>query len=852
MQHRTDGTSGYFNDVPYFTPVETAVFYEAVRACRLHRLPAHLMIKPRSTTLFADADSELARALATAEASKKGKRGGGLTAALPEFKTHFSANQVLFKSAGGDYVTICEGCDTLGTELVTVDSSATHIWWLSTATINTVWTSLLLFLNGCSGGGCRFIVHNIDTLCSSSGGSNEFLLSLLLVGVASILHFYSGAEGRVGLLSSVSIEFTVLSTDRGLSVADGLHFFAENSLKLTVSRTRAENAEAVKDEVIGAASVVESTAAYWAETVCGEVVDAHELLCDGGSESAREGCFCAPVVLLTVPHLTSLRTSLVRQILDSYSSEPLRVQSDSAWVQAEFEKGTPLVFVCSARWLVGQMGMPQGDCLLRRLNVKAMVHAGYCEVGDSVEEELLRCMAALRSRGIRCDDTRLVQLDEASYVREDGAHSVHDSGVLLQECANALLLLFRRFVTPYSPTTRQPCTSLPRELFFSRRCWDYFLHLAHTLRLAGVLASDGAAANEAIELTVLGRFLSMRFRVGEGALVGDALTVTDGKAILWAFLFRQPISVARDVVKGSHTFHSWVDQAVEGFCRAYRLDFELQAEAPQRALVEQLALFGVRDSSVLNRVHFLLSSPSGARFPLKPHLLAAAPTVCRGWYEQAPLNAGLALEKKEVGVFCLPPQSAYCELEAVEKSPSLRVQCPLELSYPIVIAHSVLHISLHNACVFSETDDPSIVTPLPASVLESGAMVSLLNGAARRNAGFWLDGVMNEITLATSESTVLAPLTLRGRHLLPYCERELFTRKRPRTVNDAAKAAEAQEFTGTLPRTAAERSAVEELAELIRSIGREKAEKAVRGKKGFSFLEPSHELHPFYLFNLRL
>nr|CCM18372.1 hypothetical protein, conserved [Leishmania guyanensis] len=175
----------------------------------------------------------------------------------------------------------------------------------------------------------------------------------------------------------------------------------------------------------------------------------------------------------------------------------------------------------------------------------------------------------------------------------------------------------------------------------------------------------------------------------------------------------------------------------------------------------------------------------------------------------------------------------------------------MELSYPLIVAHSVLHISLHNICVFSETVDPSVVTPLPRNLLESGVMSSLLCDLTRGNAGFWLDGVMNEIVLTSSASSVLAPLTLKGRQHIPYCERELFTRKRPRQEIGAAKAGEMEGFKGTLPRTAAERSAVEELAELIRTIGREKAEKAVRGKKGFSFLEPSHELYPFYLYSLK-
>ncbi|KAG5471126.1 hypothetical protein CUR178_02437 [Leishmania enriettii] len=852
MHQRTDGTSGYFNDVPYFTPVETAVFYEAVQSCRLHRLPAHLMVKPRSTLFFTNTDSALARALAKGDGDGKGKGTVEATARLPVFATNHAATQMLFKSTGEDYVSLREVCSILDASTRSTSTGIVNIYSLNNEAIYTVWTELLLFLNGCSGSVGRFVVHNIDTLCNVSDGSCEFLVSLLLAGISSILHYYSRTGDREALLNSVCVQFTVLNTELGSSVADGLQYLIEKGLRMTVSRWREDNFTTGYDEFISSTHWIECSGDDWMDAICGEVVDAHEMLCDKDIHEAASGSFISSIVLLIAPQVPSLRMPLEKQILDSYSSEALRLQSDAEWSHANFDQKVPLVFICSSHWLVEQMSIPKDDGLLHRLNVQIVVHGGFCEIGDTIEEEVLRCVIALKSCGIHWEETRAMQHKEPSYCRLQESCSFRSSSALTQECANALLLLFRRFVTPYSSSSKQPYTSLPRELFFSLRAWNFHLRLVQTLQLAGVLAPEATAPHEAIELTVLGRFLSYRFRIGEGTLLGGTLTVPDGKAILWAFLFRQPIGVPRDVIKSCHAFGSWVDDAVANFCKAYRLQFETEASTPRKSLVAQLALFGFGECAVRDRVHYLLSSPSGVRLPLRQHFATTPPTNCRGWYEQAPLNAGLALEKTEVNVFCLPPQSAYCELEAVEKGASFHIQCPMELSYPLIVAHSVLHISLHNICVFSETVDPSVVTPLPTNLLESGVMARLLCDVARANAGFWLDGVMQETMLTSSTSSVLAPLTLKGRQYIPYCERELFTRKRHRQETEVTKVGITEGFTGTLPRTAAERSAVEELAELIRAIGREKAERAVRGKKGFSFLEPSHELYPFYLYNLKL
>jgi hypothetical protein len=850
MQRRFDNTSGYFNDVPYFTPVETTVFYEAVQNCRLHKLPGHLMVNPRSISFFVKSDTELTKVLSDNFETSTGTKCKSASAVLPEFRAEFSSSQPLFKISGGDYVTVSETCVLSNCGALDSGTDGLTISLISTATINQVWTNLLFFFNGVSGAVSKFRINYADILLSQSGGYGECLLSLLLAGVASILHFYSQKERYKAALEAVSVELTVLGTPEGASAADKLQFYLEDRLKLSVTRLSDANFDSCYEEFISRAQCFQCCEEDWLETVCSEVVDAHEMLCDDETGSTDDKLE-SPVILLVVPHIAAVRMALVNQILDSYSSEPLRAQSEHDWSFNELTKSSPVVFVCSATWLVNQMSVPPEEGLLGKLNVKVVIHGGFCEATGTVEEEIIHCTVALRSCGVKEQETRVAQLQTPSSSKNDAVPFFHNTEAAIQSCGGALLLLFRRFVLRFSPNSRQPFVRIPRELFCTERSYSFFDLTVRTLQRAGILTSKCEASPEALELSVLGRFLSFRLRIGHIGSKYDLLTLVDGKAILWAFLLRQPLSVPLEAVKGWHTFPSWTNASVKEFCSDYRLTFDFQDSVPRKDLVEQLAWFGFRSENTGNRVHYILSSPTGLRFPLRSHLTGPIPTVCRGWYEQAPLNAGLALEKKEVRVVCLPPKSVYCEMEAAEKDSNLCLQCPLELSYPVIVAHSVFHISLHNICVFSETTEPNVVMPLPVNLLECGVMHFVMSGLVKANAGLWLDGVMNEITPAASDSSVLAPFSLKGKRHIQYCEREVFTRKKRRLTAEVEKTSDADAFHGVLPRTSAERSAVEELVELIKSIGRDRAEKVFRGKKGFNFLDASHELHPFYLYSLK-
>ncbi|KPA84921.1 hypothetical protein ABB37_01371 [Leptomonas pyrrhocoris] len=850
MLPRFDGTSGYFNDVPYFTPVETTVFYEAVQNCRLHKLPGHLMVSPRSIPFFVKSGTVFADALGEKFKATTGTRTTSAGTVFPEFKTDFSSTQPLFKKSGSDYVVIRETCLLADCGASNEHTQTVLIKLINTTTINQIWTNLLFLINGIAATPSKFRIEYVDISLGHSNGYGECLLSLLLSGVASILHFYSKKGHHQAVLEAVTIELVVLNTPEGASVADKLQFYAENKLKLSVTRTDDNNFSSSYEELISQAQCLPCCDTDWLETVCSEAVDAHEMLCDEENEP-QDNKLRSPTILLVVPHIAAVRSTLVNQILDSYSSEPLRVQSEREWSFDELAKSSPVVFVCSATWLVSQMSVSMEENLLSKVDVKVVIHGGFCEIANTIEEEIVRCTIALQNCGVKAQERRILQLQNPPFFKRDVLPNSSATEHAVHLCGGTLLLLFRRFVMRFSPVSKQPFVSLPRNLFCTEQAWIFFNSTVYTLQAAGIMASSSDVSPEVLELSVLGRFLSFHFRIGDVQTRHDSLTLADGKAILWAFLLRQPLSVPQEVVKGRHTFHTWVETAVAEFCSEHQLIFEFQNSIPRSALVEQLARFGFGDGAVQNRVHYILSSPNGTRFPLRPHLTGSIPTVCRGWYEQAPLNAGLALEKKEVNVVCLPPKSAYCEMESIIEGSNRCLQSPLELSYPIIVAHSVFHISLHNICVFSETAESSAVMPLPANLLESGVMHFLMSGLTKANAGLWLDGVMNEITPSISDSSVLAPLTLKGKRHIQYCEREAFTRKKRRLAAETEKTSDTNEFRGVLPRTAAERNAVEELVELIKSVGREKAEKIFRGKKGFNFLEASHEVHPFYLYSLK-
>ncbi|KAL7709569.1 hypothetical protein N2W54_002814 [Lotmaria passim] len=849
MQQGFDGTSGYFNDVPYFSPVETTVFYEAVQSCRLHKLPGRLMVSPRSMSFFVKSDTELSNIFDRVFETTTGTQTKSAAAVFPDFKSDFSSTPPIFKKSGGSFLTVREAFLLIDGDALNDDVDTVAIKAVNATTVNQVWSNLFLFLHGVPGASCKFRIEYTDISLAQPNGCGECCLSLLLAGIASILHFFAQKDHHQAALENISIEFIVLNTAEGACAADRLYFYAENKLKISVTRLGSDSFSSSYAKLISQAQCVQCCEADWLEKVCAEVVDAHELLCDAGVEHCADK-FESPVILLIVPRVATVRAVLACQILDSYSSEPLRVQSECEWTLDALAKPSPVVFFCSAAWLVDQMNLTEEENLVRRLKIKVVIHGGFCETANTVVEDIARCAIAVRNCGAREYETRIIQFEAPSFASGDPQPGPLETEAAVQASGSILLLLFRRFVMRFSPSTKQPFATVTREVFCSQRSYVFFCTTVRTLTAAGIVASRSDISPDVLELSTLGRFLSLQYRIDGLKTRRTSLSLSDGKAVLWAFLLRQPLVVPQEIVKRCHTFHTWVDYAITEFCNDYRLTFDFQDSAVRTALVEQLARFGFRDGGAQNRVHYLLSSPTGTRFPLRPHLTGLIPTICRGWYEQAPLNAGLALEKKEVNVSCLPPKATYCEMEAVETSSHLRLQCPLELSYPVIIAHSVLHISLHNICVFSETAEPSALVPLPISLLESGVIQLLTNGEVTANAGLWLDGVMNEITPATSDSSVLAPLALKGKQHIQCCEREVFTRRKKRRATEAEKASRADVFHGVLPRTAAERSAVEELVELIKSIGREKAEKVFRGKKGFNFLEVSHELHPYYLYSL--
>lgn len=844
---RTDGTCGYFNDVPYFSPVETKVFYDAVSGCRLHKLPSHLMVKPRSRDFFMEPQCSLAHLLEEAKNQKSvfnTNRKPQLE--LPDFRTDFAGSQSICGTSGKDFITIRDTCVSPFGPQGDAMATVCYVDSFTINSINKIWLNLVESILGRKDVHSKFVVLYLDRLISPSEGEGSFLFSLLMTGVASILHYYAGQDFWRSRMEDVSIEFQVLNSEVGSSIGDMVQCYIQHHLKLSVLRVSDNSLHEEYEKSVASAQLTNvDTMNDWFEILCTDVVDAHEELCDEKCDSTGKQ-FCSPVILVIVPPITALRAALEARILDSYSSEPLRVHSDLQFSVDEFNQRTPLVFLCSSDWISKQSRRSKEDRLITKMSIQIVIHGGFCELESSFEEEFVRCCIVFRCCLVEVDKLRVLRHSTQSYFHNH-ISTVEENYNVACESSNVILLIFRRFLTRYSPASTQPYLKVPREIFLFEASWRHYYKTLDFLRLSGAVTTESESNHDTLELSVLGRFLSYRFRVRETERPLDFLSITDGKAILWSFLLRQPLHVPLEIVKKSHTSGDWVEEALKCFCEIFNLSFESNATVSRRTLVRQLALFGLHSTQESSRIQYLLSSPFGSRCTLQSHSLGRTPTVCRGWYEQAPLKAGLALEKKEVNTYCLPPKALFCELEAVEKLPQLRIQCPLEVSYPVLIAHSILHISLHNLCVFNESDDMHAVSALPVSLLESTIMRSLFDDHVKGNAGLWLDGILSEITLTASDPSILGPLPLRGRAHIAYCERELFSRKRKRNETPAKISSGEGVFDGVTPRTATERSAIEELTELIKKIGREKAEKLFRGKKGFNFLEPSHELHSFYL-----
>lgn len=854
-----DRTCGCFNDLPYFGPVESSAFFGEVSSIRLHRLSELLMESCRSPGYFAVQGSFLHTALSTSleEGAKQGKKAKASSVQLPDFCGIGDAGSGFLGYGTGTNICVREVSqrEITATKCPWVSSSS-RIVSLDTCGIDTVWSGLVQWLLGDDDSAHHFIVPNLDLFLGSKSEEGEFLLSVLLTGVASILHFYSVKHSLSERAAAVCIDFTVFHSKLAGALADSFQIFVEKQLHLPVERVFSDDGEAanLQRRTSSVEVVATPTSEEWTERICEMAVEAHERLCDEGvgRGAGVDDKLPAPVILICLPGDGAIREPIRQALTDTYSSEPISVTTDCEWHRDSFTGETPVMLLCSSAWLVNQAKSPPYERLLTNVSVRAVVLGGFCEYGENHDENVSHTVALLE---LLCQGSELSisALKHSSYCSHTLDETSNDDKCQRDlRCCNVLLLLFRRFLMRYSPQNRQPFFTISQQSFVSHAAWELFKGACEKMQAAGVvekLSADSTAQTTC--LTALGRFLSLRFRAGPSNRLSWDLSVVDAKTIMWSHLLRDSKDTACRLIGSRYSFSGWVLRAVDEFCEVHGLVLDGSSPILRDVLIHQLASVGFENKVEVNRKHFVLSSPKGTRRSVQRHATAGMSTVCRGWYEQAPLLAGYSIEEKQVKVFCPPPLTAYCELEGQEGSGNLRIQCPVDVSYPLIVAHSILHISAHNNCVFLESRSSSGPVPLPASLLQSHTLRALLDSEYLGNGGAWLDSVVGDSLPAPSDASVLGVLPHKGASLMAHCERTAFSRKRKREVGSTPLKAEGVGFSGLKPRTEPEADAIDEFVKLVKSLGRDRAENAFKGKRGFGFITANHELHPYYLFVLQ-
>lgn len=807
--------SGFYCDLPNFGPLESISFLETVGGFHLHKLSERLLRGSRNYDFFfSDVEvdnNEIPKVV------------------LPSLAVNFESRD---RAPIHSFIHIEE----VTTRNVRVGGSSTRMLELDLAGIDVVWQGLLRYYSDAKDAGFQYVIPNIDLFLVPLCRYGHFMFSILMIGISAIIHFFEGKGDRCE--PRPRIIFTVLAGATGCCIGDAIQTYVENELKLVTVRNEVHSVE----DRMEWDSVSHSSNEEWVDGVKELLLCKHEDYCEMNFPPEPE-LLPSPVIVLILGNIGILRALLTKSLLDSYSSEPIQVVEDKNWSESLFKGNTPVIFICSSSWLAEQGRTPKTHRILCWLNIKSIVHCSVCEFGSSLEEELRHSISLVqRECANRELDIQIRKMPiETFCTTEEIVLSTHH----FEHAANMILLLFRRYLLRYSPKSLQPQFSLPYRHFFSEDAWWFYKETAEKLNLCGAVISNNDDDWPVLELTVLGRALSFRFRMTRHAPMSNGqFSLVDAKIVLWCHLFRMSAKDASRLISERYIFSDWVNAEVDTFCQLHHLKLT-DDDGHFFSLVRQLSVFGFSQMSNPQRVHTLLSFPRGSRIPIQQHF-DMLPTTCRGWFDRAPLNAVPSMEKRQVSTFCLPPLSAYCELEGPN---DFHVQCPTEVSYPLIVAHSVLHISLHNNCIFIESGGPNVAVPLPLSLLQSGSTSAAIleDCPLSNNSGVWLDGSLSEANLAPTDPSILSTHLHHGQRLLGFCERSAFKRKRKRpedSVNEMQGVKKG--FTGTLPRTAAEGEIIEDFVKLLHTLGREKSERRFAGRKGFGFLEKHHDLFPYY------
>ncbi|KAG8346569.1 hypothetical protein TRVL_02591 [Trypanosoma vivax] len=847
-----DITSGFFCDVPYLGPVESSIFFDVLTSARVHRIPESMIVRPDSLLYYVDKVSRLYQTASDFRSSDlvghDNKSGfGDLVSIIPPL-LHASPPQRLTNrlSDTGCFISLVTGdLPSLNSKSL-AEKFAGHcdcvVISFDLKGFDTMWQSLIEFLTDDSEDSrAVFVLPNIGVYLRDDDPFGWFMFSIWSVGVSSILHYFSTVNHNhiQERLSKVSILLTFIKHIEDEIVADKIQLFFENKLKVCVSRMEDISLlTGFSGTADGSIVVISNSQEEWLSKAVDVITGIHEELCDANKMEDNMICGKRCCVLFIVPESISLVRELEKRLCDCYTSTPMVIVTDIerlSEIETLRNVDVPVILLCFRGAIERQLLRPKHERVVEQMNISALIFTGY---DFSVRD--LAVYQSLFSKG----PTHLMLIPRNAHGNRDTSHKPTELNYdIIQEGVNIILWLFRRFRFPLDEGGMQPILKIPDAFFISSTASLFFDRVINEMKTSGLISfvysSDGSCGSR---LELLGRALSYRFRLPYKSEFPE-LTSSDIKCILWCYALRKSKSVAQKLISASHRFPSWVENAVDDFCSIHRIKFGNANTTGEEALINHLSSSPDSEKGV-SRVRRFLAHCYGKRDRVSRHLVESSSTSCRGWFEQAVFDTGLPIvPQPHVNMYCYPCHTELCEIIFGNDI----LQCPLDLSYPLVAVHIVLHTTLRNIAVlleYNEIDELPPLVPIPISVLQSPTFKSIVYEANNESTGLWLDSCMSS-NPPISDSLQFSSLMSKSSSFNGFCSYRSLC-KRPRQWDrDTEKPRRDTEGFKIPPE--AEATRIREFANAAKKLGRENAEGRFKGMSGFAFLQPSHPSHEYYL-----
>ncbi|ORC87390.1 uncharacterized protein TM35_000221890 [Trypanosoma theileri] len=853
--------SGCFSDVPYCSPIESSVFFETLGSARIHRVSESMMTKADSIDFFIDRGTQFCNLID--ELKKKLTGDGNIPSGLESLKfldvipTLFqnpSVQRIIRNDEGNSCFVTIESKnpeDPLDEPSIGLDRElfTSVILSLDLKGIDFLWQSLILFLMGDTEPekDIVYILPNINIYLRNGNSYGGFLFSLWALVISSILHHFTTipVDYVRRRLNRVRFWITVLRDSESDIISDNIHLFFENKLRICVYRilnTKPITYKGYDDKFTTVIRVADRE--EWLEKTTEIVVNTHEELCDTNVDPQDESELSFSCILLIIPEIKSLRRELEKRLCDSYTSVPISVVTQEKEIYEGFsnlDRNTPITIFYSEKQIEEQLLKPEHERYLKRLNIKAII------VGEESFND--RSIVLIRHLIPESPPPVLLLYPRKNSVdfKKNSCEVDCNKNCNIQEAINLILWLFRRFRFDLCVKGIQPVLHASKMFFISTNTTSFFNEVLDTMKVTGLVRFvKQTDETNSFRLEILGRAISYRFRLPyEGKL--PELTPFDVKCILWCHALRQSKITANKLISNVHSFPTWVEKAIDFFCSRYRISLQNENDTERETLVKLFSSVP-KNNEEISRVKLFLMHPSGERLPILNHFIQTPSTLCRGWYEQAPIGTDVEVSPKpHVSVYCYPSYNELCEVHFGDHT----LQCPLDISYPLIATHIALHTTILNNSVFLEYNDFSAVPPLvpmPLTVLQNPTLNSFLDDFDNGNVGYWLDNCMNSSN-SLSDGMELASLMARTSSLLGICDRGALRRKRA-TKDSVVKRQKCEINETPKPPSEAEAETIREFVNAAKKLGRENAEKRFKGKRGFGFLNPSNESHAFYLYIL--